>query len=195
MPTILGLDLGPASIGWALIEHDTDRNGNIGKPIGLIDAGAYVFPEGVARTPQGYEKSRTAQRRTARSARRLYQRRSRRREVLKRIMQEADLMPTEKDDWDILIRGKNPYDLRARGIKEQLTLHQLGRALYHLAQHRGFKSNRKSEVKDYKSKIEPQIKELQQKIEESGCRTLGEYLSKINPHTDRIRGRYTSRDM
>ncbi len=40
---VLGLDLGPNSIGWALIEEDASE------PLSgeLIDIGVRVFPEGV----------------------------------------------------------------------------------------------------------------------------------------------------
>ncbi|MEK7263706.1 MAG: type II CRISPR RNA-guided endonuclease Cas9 [Bacteroidota bacterium] len=37
---------------------------------------------------------------------------------------------------------KNPYYFRAKAISEKITPYQLGRALYHLAQRRGFLSNR-----------------------------------------------------
>jgi CRISPR-associated endonuclease Csn1 len=39
----------------------------------------------------------------------------------------------------------NPYELRARGLDAPLTPHEFGRALFHLNQRRGFKSNRKTD--------------------------------------------------
>ncbi len=40
---------------------------------------------------------------------------------------------------------EDPYDLRVRALTEPLTPHQLGRAIFHLNQRRGFKSNRKAD--------------------------------------------------
>ncbi len=73
----------------------------------------------------------------------------------------------------------------------------LGRAIYHLAQRRGFLSNRKAQAKDEEEegKVKEGISELAKKIEESGSRTLGEYFSKLDPEEERIRGRWTSRQM
>jgi len=39
----LGLDLGPNSIGWALIREDSDDPSQSG----IVDVGVRVFPEGV----------------------------------------------------------------------------------------------------------------------------------------------------
>ncbi len=41
----------------------------------------------------------------------------------------------------------DPYALRALGLTEKLSLHELGRALFHINQRRGFKSNRKMDAK------------------------------------------------
>ena len=68
---ILGLDLGPNSIGWALVEDNADGTGK------LIDCGVRVFPEGVDAFDTGKESSRSEQRRTARMMRRQIRRRAR----------------------------------------------------------------------------------------------------------------------
>ena len=46
----LGLDVGPNSIGWSLVDEAPSR---------LLAAGVRVFPEGVDRDQQGGEKSKT----------------------------------------------------------------------------------------------------------------------------------------
>lgn len=96
-----------------------------------------------------------------------------------------------------LAAKKLPYLLRAKALDEKLEPFELGRAIYHLAQRRGFLSNRKSEAKDEEEegKVKEGISELAKKIEESGSRTLGEYFSKLDPEQERIRGRWTSRQM
>ncbi|MCK4374631.1 MAG: type II CRISPR RNA-guided endonuclease Cas9, partial [Candidatus Brocadiae bacterium] len=94
-----------------------------------------------------------------------------------------------------------PYVLRARALDRKLQPHELGRALYHLAQRRGFKSNRKAQPKDDKKQQEEkgmlrEISDLGQAIAASGEQaTLGKYLSRLNPHEARIRNRHTSRGM
>jgi CRISPR-associated endonuclease Csn1 len=87
-----------------------------------------------------------------------------------------------------------PYILRARALDGKLSPHELGRALYHLSQRRGFLSNKKSLKKDKEEgEVKSSIAELAQKMQESGARTLGEYFSTLDPHDKRIRKRWTSR--
>ncbi|HUY12105.1 MAG TPA: type II CRISPR RNA-guided endonuclease Cas9 [Terriglobia bacterium] len=92
-----------------------------------------------------------------------------------------------------------PYLLRAAALDERLDPHFLGRALYHLAQRRGFLSNRKSSTSNDKKKDEGPVKEgiseLRAKMQESQARTLGEYFAHLKPSEQRIRGRYTHRSM
>ncbi len=99
-----------------------------------------------------------------------------------------------------------PYLLRARALDHRLEPFELGRAIYHLGQRRGFKSNRKAEsrkvgaeddskAKEEKGKVYNGIDALRTLIEQAGARTLGEYFSCINPAEQRIRGRYTHRGM
>lgn len=96
-----------------------------------------------------------------------------------------------------LAAKKLPYLLRARALDEKLEPFELGRAIYHLAQRRGFLSNRKAAKKEEEElgKVKKGISELSKKIEESSSRTLGEYFSKLDPEEERIRGRWTSREM
>ncbi len=200
-PITLGLDIGPNSIGWALIGND-DR----GKPKEIITAGTRVFEAGLDDLQQdGKGKSRNTNRREARSRRRLLERRTRRLTVLAKNLQKCGLLP-EGNLADSIERHRlfneldnkydDPYTLRARALKEKLSFIELGRALYHLAQRRGFLSNRKS-VSDAEEEkgIKKKIGDLARTIEESGNTTLGEYFSKLDPHEERLRSRYTSRKM
>jgi CRISPR-associated endonuclease Csn1 len=100
------------------------------------------------------------------------------------------------------IAGKmDPWALRAKALDGRLELHEIGRVLIHLNQRRGFLSNRKTDKPDNdKSEMLKEINELQQQIEASGCRTLGEYLHKQRvdagePERVRIRGKHTRRAM
>jgi CRISPR-associated endonuclease Csn1 len=90
-----------------------------------------------------------------------------------------------------------PYMLRAAALDESLEPHFLGRALYHLAQRRGFLSNRLQTAKKDEDLgvVKQGISELRQKMADAGARTLGEYFSRLSPSEQRIRGRWTHRDM
>ncbi|MGH9543495.1 MAG: type II CRISPR RNA-guided endonuclease Cas9, partial [Terriglobales bacterium] len=97
-----------------------------------------------------------------------------------------------------------PYFLRAAALDQDLKADELGRALYHLGQRRGFKSNRregtgksadKQKAADERSKVKKAIGELAQAMETGGARTLGEHLARQQPAEHRIRTRSTRRDM
>jgi len=91
-----------------------------------------------------------------------------------------------------------PYILRAAALDEPLEPYFLGRALYHLAQRRGFLSNRKAAPKkDEKlGEVKKGINNLLDAMKAKGSRTLGEYFARhVSPSEERIRGprRWTSR--
>ena len=87
--------------------------------------------------------------------------------------------------------------LRAAALDEPLEPHFLGRALYHLAQRRGFLSNRKPTTKkdDDEGKVKEGIAKLRQDMLDKQARTLGEHFSRLSPFDERIRKRWTAREM
>jgi len=117
-----------------------------------------------------------------------------RHEVINQLDQDLVKKWREKEP---LAKETLPYILRAKALDEKLELYELGRALFHLAQRRGFLCNRKAKAKDDEElgKVNQGILELEGKIEGAGARTLGEYFSKLNPKEERIRSRWTSREM
>ncbi len=96
-----------------------------------------------------------------------------------------------------LLAHRLPYVLRAKALDEALPAHELGRALYHLAQRRGFLSNRKAAPKKDEDQgvVDRGIREIATGMQAVGARTLGEYFSRLDPEQERIRGRWTSRAM
>ena len=88
----------------------------------------------------------------------------------------------------------NPYELRRKGLVEPLSFIEFGRILYHFAQRRGFKSSRlvddtmtereeeKRIKQDERSPKKKSINDLQQRIDESGLQTLGNYFAHQDPH-------------
>lgn len=199
--TILGIDLGPNSLGWALFE-------SVGqKPSSLIKTGVRVFEAGLEDLEaDGKGKSRNLKRRDARQRRVQTKRKSRKVETLARLLQRAGLLPPGKVGTPEERHGflteldktlHSPYQLRADALNRKLAPFEFGRALYHLGQRRGFLSNRKSPPKkdDDRGTVKKGIEELRKELEDAGAGTLGEYFSRLNAEEKRIRGRYTSRKM
>ena len=181
----LGLDIGSNSIGWALLDTEGEK---------VVDCGVRIFPEGVDRDTKGAEISKCANRREARSARRNRWRKAMRKDKLVRLLQRNDLLP--QSDIEILdLMNVDPYLLRAKGLKEKLSRHEIGRAIFHLNQRRGFWSNRKSTTKSEDGIVKKKATELDNKIQEANCQTLGEYLASLDRDENRIRGWYTFRSM
>jgi CRISPR-associated endonuclease Csn1 len=188
----LGVDLGPNSIGWALVDQAAKK---------IVSTGVRVFPEGVDAFDTAKEKSRTQERRIKRGMRRQIARRARRKRVLRSLLVSHGLLPAGPAEQDRLMR-QDPYKLRAKGLDHPLTPHEFGRALLHLAARRGFLSNSKSDKARAKetSATLLEISQLAKEIEQAGHRTLGEHFAALVAKPGerpvlRIRGRHTRRDM
>lgn len=164
----LGLDIGTNSIGWWL--YQTDANGRV---ISHIDGSAHVFGDG--RHPQS-KASLGVARREARQARRRRDRYLLRRSELMETLARSGLMPIDPLERKALEK-LDPYSLRAVGLHEQISLQELGRALFHLHQRRGFKSNRKTDSKNNEGgMIKEGAARLDVAMMTSGAKTYGEFL-------------------
>ncbi|MBR6030806.1 MAG: CRISPR-associated protein Csn1 [Bacteroidaceae bacterium] len=215
---ILGLDTGTNSLGWAVV--DQEESGQYT----LIDKGVVIFQEGV-KIEKGVESSKAAERTEHRALRRQYfRRRLRKIEVLRALM-KYDLCPAlteedlklwkqrkiypKKDEFMVWQRTNdnediNPYHCRYICLNEVLNLdrqqdrYTLGRAFYHMAQRRGFLSNRLDATEeDENGAVKSSIANLNKEIEGNGCKYLGEYFYKLykeKGNTVRIRTRYTDRE-
>jgi len=167
----LGLDLGTNSLGWAALDLN-----NQGRPTGLIASGVRIFSDG--RNPKD-GSSLAVMRRLPRQQRRRRDRYLKRRsEFMERLIAHG-LMPKDPAERKQLEKI-NPWNLRVRGLDEKLSLHELGRALFHLQQRRGFKSNRKTDkgADDETGKIKSASAKVKMAMKSAGARTLGEYLAK-----------------
>lgn len=161
----LGLDVGTNSIGWSALEL-----GN-GKPVKIVDAGVRIFSDG--RNPKD-GASLATKRRVPRSARRNRDRYLVRRDTFMERLIEHGLMPADPEARKSL-EALDPWILRAKGLDEALSLHEFGRALFHLQQRRGFKSNRKTDRADSeKGAIAEATQRTLEKLDEHGARTIGE---------------------
>ena len=216
---ILGLDTGTNSLAWAVVERD--ENGKYS----LLKYGDTIFTEGV-KIEKGIESSKAAER-TGHKALRVhyYRRRLRKIETLKALVQ-LNLCPylsgEQLAEWkrkktyplmsDFMLWQRsgsaledNPYFCRHICLTQKLDLADqgqrflLGRAMYHLAQRRGFLSNRLDTSADSEDsgKVKLGIAQLSVEMEKAGCRYLGEYfyqLYKQHGNTVRLRSRYTDRE-
>lgn len=213
---VLGLDIGVASVGWCVLETID------GRPCRLLGMGSRIYPAGVEGNLDafklGRDEPKNQKRRMARQMRRQLWRRQRRLLKLQRLLIALGLLPElDAYDPDSIDRGfkaldrqlmsSDPlmadrrgaqvfhYRLRARAAVGAVSAFELGRALYHLAQHRGFLSNRKAKRREGEEdgEVKAGIESLKQKIVDSGLPTLGAYFASIDPEIERIRGRWLGR--
>lgn len=162
----LGLDIGTNSIGWCLTEDD-ER---------IVDIGVRIFSDG--RDPKS-GASLAVDRRAARAMRRRRDRYLGRRAAFLKALKRFGLMAAGETEAKLLA-DRDPYELRAKALDERLEGYEIGRALFHLNQRRGFKSNRKAErrSKDAEDgKIASAAKALDQQMAEEGFDTLGQFLA------------------
>ena len=169
----LGLDLGSNSIGWCAVELDESHS-----PCGILDAGVRILSpnEEAGRDPQS-KSSLAATRRLARSMRRNRDRFVRRQTRLMEILVDVGLMPTdhaERKKLEVL----DPYWLRRAALNQHLPPHEVGRALFHIGQRRGFLSNRIADAgNDDSSAMKAGVRALEALCKNEGARTLGELLA------------------
>ncbi|MCC7175043.1 MAG: type II CRISPR RNA-guided endonuclease Cas9 [Bryobacterales bacterium] len=211
IPYVLGIDLGSNSLGWAALRLD-GRDA-----CGLLASGVRIFPAGMAQLESGRDESPAAERRQARLQRRQTDRRRRRIQKIYNLLASYGLLPPAAEssgrirllrqiDGELSVKfgdsGRLPYLLRAAGLDRKLEPVEFGRAMFHLAQRRGFLSNRKAanpkaakKPEKDQGEVRESISRLESEISAAGCRTLGEFLSRLDPAQTRIRGRYTSRAM
>ena len=194
MPLVFGLDIGTTSVGFAVIDHDSElATGKIHR------LGVRIFPE--ARDPKGVPLNQ--ERRQARLRRRQLRRRRERRRLLGDHLCAAGLLPSRNSpDWDRAMK-RDPYDLRRRAFEgETLSPHEIGRAIYHLAQRRHFRGRDIDEVSDTADNAADDADEKKatsargqtvQALKREG-KTLGAWLAARGPH-ERKRGEHATRDI
>ncbi len=178
----LALDLGSTSLGWAMIRLSAEN-----QPCAVIKAGVRIFSDG--RNPKD-GSSLAVTRRDARSMRRRRDRLLKRKARMMRSLIEHGFFSSEEIERKTLLT-LNPYTLRAKGLDEALTPAEFGRALFHINQRRGFKSNRKTDKSDNDSStLKNAIKTLRETLKTENCRTVGEWLHKRDVADLTVRARY-----
>ena len=184
----LALDLGSTSLGWAILRLNTNTSP---APVAVIKAGSRIFSDG--RNPKD-GSSLAVTRREARAMRRRRDRLLKRKARMMRTLIDHGFFPAD-DTARKALETINPYGLRAKGLNEALKPEEFARALFHINQRRGFKSNRKTDKKDNDSgALKSAIKQLHAALDASGAdgksRTVGEYLHRREQAGQTVRARY-----
>lgn len=169
----LGLDIGIASVGWAVLENNID-----GEPIKFERLGVRIFDKAEETDGSPLAKHR----REARGQRRTIRRRRHRKDRIKQLIQQNGIM-TRVEMSEMFEHSQfetSVYELRVQALERALTKQEFVRVLIHLAQRRGYKSNSKSEeAKDKENgKVKSAISENKKRMEENSYRTIGEMLLK-----------------
>ncbi|MFW8053165.1 type II CRISPR RNA-guided endonuclease Cas9 [Vagococcus fluvialis] len=132
----VGLDIGIASCGWSVIN---DENGRI------VDLGVSLF--------SAQNSANNLDRRTSRGARRLLRRRVTRLNDAKKILESIGFVE------DITLKNTNPYELRVKGLDNQLTKGEIYRVVMHIVKKRGISyldeesEEGAKESQDYKNQV------------------------------------------
>ena len=167
----IGLDIGITSVGYAVVALDMDEN-----PWGIIRMGSRIFD--AAENPKD-GASLALPRREARSARRRLRRHRHRIERIKNLILKSGLLTDT--DMDCLYNGQleDIYALRVKALDEPVGNKELARILLHLAQRRGFKSNRKAESQEKEAGLlKAAVSENEKRMAENHYRTVGEMFLK-----------------
>lgn len=154
MKRILGLDLGTASIGWAVVnqaERDDEQSS-------IVKAGVRVNPLTVDEKNNfetGKSITTNADRTLKRSMRRNLQRYKLRRESLIEILRTSGIITSDT----ILSENGNSstfqtYKLRAKAATDEVSLEEFARILLMINKKRGYKSSRKAKNEEEGSLID-----------------------------------------
>lgn len=181
----LALDLGSNSLGWAVFRLSPENN-----PIAVVLSGVRIFSDG--RNPKD-GSSLAVTRRMARAMRRRRDRMLKRKSKLITALVRHGFFPEDIDERKSL-EVLDPYRMRAEGLDRALDPYEFGRALFHLNQRRGFKSNRKTDKGENDSSVmKSAIAGVRSELMQGGFRTVGEWLHRRNQQGEKVRARFNAR--
>ena len=168
MKYTIGLDIGIASIGWAVINNDKNR---------IEDLGVRIFKK--AEETDG--KALNLARREARGMRRRIRRRKTRMKKIKETFVKYGLVSQEElENLYVLTDSSiDVWELRALGLEQKLDRKDWARVLTSIAKRRGYKSNRKTDEEDKEvGKLSRGTQENKRILEDKNYQTLGEMFYK-----------------
>jgi CRISPR-associated endonuclease Csn1 len=184
-PLVFGLDIGIASVGWAVLA--TNR---------IVSLGVRAFDK--AETPDKGEPLNLA-RRTARLTRRRLRRRAWRLTRLARVLKAHGVLADAKRFRPDITPAKSPWALRVEGLVRALDADEWARVIYHLCKHRGFhwtsRADERRASEDTKGeggRVKQGLAGTAKLMTEKGYRTAAEMVLSEFPDAQRNkRGDYT----
>lgn len=181
MKYAIGLDVGIDSVGYSVLELNSQD-----QPFRIERLGSRIFDK--AENPKD-GSSLAAPRREARGARRRLRRHRHRLERIRGLIVSSGIL--SKEGLETLYDGKlsDIYEIRTRALDEKVTPDEFARILIHLAQRRGYKSNRKSDAKQEDGKILTAISQNTTRCLENGYRTVGEMFHLDKAFTENKRNK------
>lgn len=170
----IGLDIGITSVGYAVIETDIS-----GEPLRIMSMSSRIFD--AAEEPKT-GASLAEPRREARGLRRRVRRRKHRKDRIKALLVRQHIVT--KDELITLFKlekgidkQKDIYETRYNALYKKLDNKDFAKLLIHLAQRRGFKSNRKADSNDKEAgKLLKAIESNKELLNEKNYKTIGEML-------------------
>ncbi|WP_374653183.1 type II CRISPR RNA-guided endonuclease Cas9 [Dongia sp.] len=179
----LGLDVGIASCGWAVVDIGDPGNGKFEGAI--LAVGSWMFD-----APEDKEGTPTNQiRRQMRGRRRVIRRRRQRMNDIRALFAKRGLLKNRAKDA-LHFPRQDPLALRVKALDHMLSPEEMAIALGHIARHRAFKSNKKSDganAADDSSKMLKAIEATRDRL--AAFRTIGEMVQNDAAFAGRRRNR------
>ena len=174
----IGLDVGIESVGYAVLELDP-----YDQPFRIERLGSRIFDR--AEHPKD-GSSLAVPRREARGARRRLRRHRHRLERIRGLIVSGGILTSEQ--LEELFEGEltDIYEVRTKALDELVSREDFARILIHLAQRRGFKSNRKAvdEADAEGGKLLKAVSANRELCEQKGYRTVGEMMYRDEKFSD-----------
>jgi len=179
---ILGLDIGSNSVGSAWV--DTDKK--------EIHLAVSVFPAGVEEQRDKRGAPKNQHRREKRSLRRAIARRARRKHMLRKVLIEAALLPSDPEELHRIFYPPSqeeaerwdPWTLRREALERELHPYEFGRILVHMAQRRGAlgvttAGDRRDDAgaSTEEGRVKEAIDRLRKEMQKRNARTYGELMA------------------
>ncbi|MFV0345370.1 MAG: type II CRISPR RNA-guided endonuclease Cas9 [Bacteroidales bacterium] len=218
MARFLGIDMGTNSIGWAIVELDDGRYTLIDRGVRIFQEGVKI-EKGVESSKAAYRtKFRSARRNKYRrklrkietlkalscydycpklSEEELNDWRFKKIYPNNQALRHWWMTDNQETLEERLSKTKNPYYFRDLAASKKLDLSEesnryaIGRAFYHMAQRRGFLSNRLEGTKESDGDVRKSISGIN---EAKGDKTLGQYFFDKYKRGEKIRDAYTHRE-
>ncbi|MEY4925777.1 MAG: hypothetical protein RI894_213, partial [Bacteroidota bacterium] len=177
--TILGLDIGVASIGWSLIRSTDEIDATVealAQGVRIIRYKKDGYTGEAATFVKGGNITINKERTELRTRRKGLERYKQRKRALQTALQNFGLLPENTDElpeFTPLERWQNRADAATEAV--QISLYEIGRVLLHLNAKRGFQGSRKEAAAE-EGKLSKYKAEIKERVQKLGGRTIGQFL-------------------